>query len=197
MRSRVFSLLAAPGWGLRGWREPPPRTMPGGLREPQALWSVQPGAVGAGQKEGAGGQEFVLESSLTAGRCFSRPVSSCAEGLVSTQPGRWRGERSPGPGAPRARQKQDWGPRAGELAHPAEQFLSFPLPAPSPQESFWKSPRWKHPGCGRRPRSWSGTMSRSHHRLPRWPPLTTWPSSQVHGEPGVSPHRHAPHSRAP
>uniref|UniRef100_A0A8D1A9T4 TNFAIP3-interacting protein 1 n=1 Tax=Sus scrofa TaxID=9823 RepID=A0A8D1A9T4_PIG len=116
--------------------------MPGGLREPQALWSVQPGAVGAGQKEGAGGQEFVLESSLTAGRCFSRPVSSCAEGLVSTQPGRWRGERSPGSGAPRARQKQDWGPRlleesqmeASRLRQKAEELVrdNEPLPSPSP-----------------------------------------------------------------
>lgn len=46
---------------------------------------------------------------------------------------------------------------------------SFPR---SFQGSFWKSPRWKHPGCGKRQKrwsrtvSWSRTGSRSHHRLP-------------------------------
>ena len=35
-----------------------------GLKEPLALWSPQPGAMGVGQEEGARDQEFVLDSPL-------------------------------------------------------------------------------------------------------------------------------------
>lgn len=76
------------------------------------------------------------------------------------------------PGEPGSvRQCQDEGMRWGAVGPQTESIL-FALP---PQGSFWKSPRWKHPGSDRRQRSWSRTMSCSNHLAP----LTTWLNSQV------------------
>ena len=74
----------------------------------------------------------------------------------------------------------------GESLHTELSNSSCPAFPHAFQGNFWKSPRWKHPGCVRRQRSWSRTMNCSHRHLPLWPPLTTCPSSQVQGDPGLS-----------
>lgn len=149
-----------------------------GLREPLAFCGVL-ARSGAGTAVGGGleGQKLVpLHSFFPDCRALFLIGLFLVVGLSDVyppQPIRQRWESSPGPGAAEARLKQLRGAGRGEPVHRAESFLRLLLSPLSFQVSFWKSPRWKPPSCGRRQKSWSRTASCPHHRLPHQHPLTT------------------------